>query len=256
MNAQSSIIPFTFENLSIVRTVLINNEPWFVVKDICSVLNILNPSVSVKVVDEDSRAKFNLGRQGETWIVNESGLYTLILRCDDAIKTGTTAYKFRRWVTFELIPSIRKTGHYEVIQHDKGNEFKDKEMQIIKDFLYRISNQIGYRQCFINACWYSLRQITGVKSPGKFRYSDVQVLMSELKRICFVTECYNNARREAEEAMFKKIIRQKGSFKELTEILGTMVTQAVDDSDLERLQKLDRGNVAYDIQNLQQRIGA
>ena len=62
-----------------VRTLQINNEPWFVAKDVCNILDIKNPTMSLQNLDEDERTKFNLGRQGETNLINESGLYSLIL---------------------------------------------------------------------------------------------------------------------------------------------------------------------------------
>lgn len=90
-----------------VRTVLINNEPWFVAKDVCEILEITNPTMALQRLDNDERAKFNLGRQGETNIVNEPGLYTLILG-----SRKPEAKQFKRWVTHEVIPAIRKHGAY------------------------------------------------------------------------------------------------------------------------------------------------
>lgn len=68
--------------------------------------------MSIKSLDDDERAKFNLGRQGETNIISESGLYTLILRCRDAVTPCTIPYRFRKWVTGEVLPQIRRTGSY------------------------------------------------------------------------------------------------------------------------------------------------
>lgn len=64
-----------FENTEFgsVRTMTINGEPWFVGKDVCSILNLSNPTIAVSRLDEDERAKFNLGRQGDATIVNEPG---------------------------------------------------------------------------------------------------------------------------------------------------------------------------------------
>lgn len=90
-----------------VRTILINNEPWFVAKDVCEILEITNPTMALQRLDNDERAKFNLGRQGETNIVNEPGLYTLILG-----SRKPEAKQFKRWVTHEVIPAIRKHGAY------------------------------------------------------------------------------------------------------------------------------------------------
>lgn len=92
-----------------VRTVLIDNEPWFVVVDIARVINSTNPSSLIEMVDEDERAKQSLGRQGEANIVNESGLYTILIR-----SKNPKAKPFRKWVTSEVLPSIRKTGSYQV----------------------------------------------------------------------------------------------------------------------------------------------
>ena len=90
-----------------VRTLFKNNQPWWVLKDVCDILGLTNPSVVADRLDEDERAKFDLGRQGETTIINESGLYNVILRSDKP-----EAKPFRKWVTAEVLPTIRKTGGY------------------------------------------------------------------------------------------------------------------------------------------------
>lgn len=101
---------FSKENLGSVRTVLLNNEVWFCIKDVCDILELTNPTVVAKRLDEDEKAKFDLGlKNGElTNFTNESGLYTLILRSDKP-----EAKPFRKWITSEVIPAIRKTGKYE-----------------------------------------------------------------------------------------------------------------------------------------------
>lgn len=106
-----SVVPFTFESHSI-RAINIGGEPWFVAEDICNTLSLSNPTMSLKSLDDEERSKFNLGRQGEVNIVNESGMYTLVLRCRDAVKKGSIPHRFRKWVTAEVLPSIRKTGTY------------------------------------------------------------------------------------------------------------------------------------------------
>ena len=100
---------FSKENLGSVRTVLLNNEPWFCIKDICDILGLTNPTVVTQRLDEDEVTKFNLGSKvGITNFTNESGLYTLILRSDKP-----EAKPLRKWITSEVIPAIRKTGKYE-----------------------------------------------------------------------------------------------------------------------------------------------
>lgn len=110
--AVSSVIPFDFRGHS-VRAVSINGEPWFVAADVCRVLDVTNTTQAMQALDEDERSMFNIGRQGQANIVNDSGLYTLILRCRDAVKKGSKPHAFRKWVTSEVLPAIRKHGRYE-----------------------------------------------------------------------------------------------------------------------------------------------
>lgn len=92
-----------------VRVITRGGEPWWVLKDVCDVLELSNPSMVAGRLDEDERAKFNLGRQGEATIISESGLYSVILRSDKP-----EAKRFRKWVTSEVLPSIRKHGLYAI----------------------------------------------------------------------------------------------------------------------------------------------
>lgn len=90
-----------------VRTIIKDGEPWFCLVDVCRVLDLSNPRSVAERLYADERRKFDLPRQGETWFINESGLYNVILRSDKP-----EAKPFRKWVTSEVLPSIRKTGTY------------------------------------------------------------------------------------------------------------------------------------------------
>jgi phage antirepressor YoqD-like protein len=101
---------FTFpETNQDIRIVDNEGNPWWVLKDVCDVLGLSNPSVVAARLDDDERSKFDLGRQGDTIIINEPGLYSVILRSDKP-----EAKTFRRWVTHEVLPQIRKTGSYGI----------------------------------------------------------------------------------------------------------------------------------------------
>ena len=100
---------FEYQN-SKVRTVSRNDEPWFVLKDICAVLGISNNRMAADRLDDDEKGVSlidTLGGRQEMNIINESGLYHVILRSDKP-----EAAPFRRWVTNEVLPSIRKHGAY------------------------------------------------------------------------------------------------------------------------------------------------
>lgn len=88
---------------------MVDDEPMFCLIDICKALEIKNATDVAKRLDEDERTRLNLGRQGETNFITESGLYAVILRSDKP-----NAKKFRKWVTAEVLPQIRKTGGYSM----------------------------------------------------------------------------------------------------------------------------------------------
>ena len=98
---------FSNDRFGQIRTINQNGDPWFVATDVCRILELSNPSVAIDRLDEDERAKFNLGRQGEGYAVNEPGLYSLVLG-----SRKPEAKAFKRWITHEVIPAIRKHGVY------------------------------------------------------------------------------------------------------------------------------------------------
>ena len=102
---------FKNEEFGEIRTLLINDEPWFVGKDVTEILGYSNPSkaLSDHVDEEDklnNKSLSSLGQRGG-WIINESGLYSLMLS-----SKLPNAKKFKRWITSEVLPSIRKHGAY------------------------------------------------------------------------------------------------------------------------------------------------
>ncbi len=88
-------------------------NPLFAVSDVCAALGITNPTMAVSKLADFEKTQIDVGQGPAINAVNESGLYTLILRSRDAVKEGTAAFRFRVKVTAEILPSIRKTGKYE-----------------------------------------------------------------------------------------------------------------------------------------------
>ncbi len=104
---------FNNEEFDDIRTVTIDGEPWFVGKDVADILGYQNGSRDInRHVDEEDRHKvmlFDGNQDKETIIINESGLYSLILS-----SKMPNAKKFKHWITSEVLPSIRKTGQYQM----------------------------------------------------------------------------------------------------------------------------------------------
>lgn len=123
-----------------IRTVQVNGEPWFVLADVCKVLELSNPSKVADRLELDEKANFELGlRGGATNCINESGLYTVILRSDKP-----QAKPFRKWVTSVVLPSIRKTGSYSV-QQPNAFENLSPQLQVLIQMETR-QKQIEARQ--------------------------------------------------------------------------------------------------------------
>ncbi len=100
---------FTYEEKPI-RVVIINGEPWFVAKDVCDVLDLENVTRAIERLDDDEKGLTTiqtLGGPQEMNVVNEPGLYAMILT-----SRKPEAKQFRRWITHEVIPAIRRTGIY------------------------------------------------------------------------------------------------------------------------------------------------
>lgn len=104
----AELIPFDFEEQA-VRVVMRDDEPWFVAADVCRVLEHTNPTMAIKGLDEDEVTLSQIeGSHRQTNLISESGLYALVLRSDKP-----AAKRFRKWVTAEVLPAIRRHGRYE-----------------------------------------------------------------------------------------------------------------------------------------------
>lgn len=111
-----SVVPFRFESHE-VRALTIDGEPWFVARDVCDILELNNVTEALRGLDDDELTSEILksgGQEREMKLISESGLYTLIIRSNKP-----QAKPFRKWVTAEVLPSIRKTGGYALPNQGK-----------------------------------------------------------------------------------------------------------------------------------------
>lgn len=105
----AQVIPFRFETRE-VRTLLIDDQPWFVAADVSAALEYRIAGDMTRNLDDDEKGTQivrTLGGEQEMLVINESGLYSAILRSRKA-----EAKRFKKWVTAEVLPAIRKTGSY------------------------------------------------------------------------------------------------------------------------------------------------
>jgi prophage antirepressor-like protein len=120
---------FSFEDKQ-VRVVMKDNTPWWVVKDDCDVLELTNPTEAIKPLDDDEKNTLRIseGIRGNPnmSVINESGVYALIIRSNKP-----EAKKFRKWITSEVLPAIRKTGEYATpaVQREKADKHDELVMK-------------------------------------------------------------------------------------------------------------------------------
>ncbi|HAS1004894.1 TPA: BRO-like protein [Enterobacter cloacae] len=157
MNTKPSI--FSFESSCNIRAVMVDGNPWFVAADVCSAIGIKHSASAMRTLDNDEKGVHSMhtpGGQQDFTIINESGLYTLILRCRDAVTPGTIPYRFRKWVTGEVLPQIRQTGRYvreELSPADKAQKVVASFMPAILEAMksgekqeYNVPLKPGYRE--------------------------------------------------------------------------------------------------------------
>lgn len=199
---------FNNEEFGEVRTVLVDNEPMFCLVDICRALDISNPSKVAQRLDEDERTKLELGRQGETNFITESGLYAVILRSDKP-----NAKKFRKWVTSEVLPTIRKTGSYnkpmstaeKIKLLAQGNEELNERVEKVEDKLDSLENDMPLYGCEIEELknHISRRAISILDGKNSEAYKDASIRGTVYKDI------YKQLKREYGYASSYKSLKRK-----------------------------------------------
>ncbi|EPL1173045.1 BRO-N domain-containing protein [Morganella morganii] len=137
--SQSDISVIRFEGVQ-VRIIKVNNEPWFIFKDVCKALGISKYRDAFSRLDADERGAVKVDTLGGKQAVSacsESGFYKTIARSRKATTPGTFAYRFSNWVFRDVIPSIRKTGGYGV-PFGLLNDFTQRSSEYLK-----VSSQRG-----------------------------------------------------------------------------------------------------------------
>jgi prophage antirepressor-like protein len=115
-------------NATAVRVIEIDNQPWFVAKDVCRVIGHTNPTMAVRSLDASEKAQNFLGGISVN-VVSESGLYKLVLR---AQRTNPKVVEFQNWVTKVVLPAIRKDGAYVMGEEKVATGELDEEAFVLK----------------------------------------------------------------------------------------------------------------------------
>lgn len=150
-----------------VRVVMIEDSPWFVAQDVCSVLEQPDTSKVCSRLDEDEKLIRTLcvsGQNREILVINESGLYSLILT-----SRKPEAKKFKKWVTNEVLPTIRKTGKYEMPKpQDRAEEYITRtQLDQIANLVHEIMICCHYGESARHNTYDGIREQYGIENIHK-----------------------------------------------------------------------------------------
>jgi prophage antirepressor-like protein len=221
-------LTFSFSTLPL-RVIMRGDEPWFVAADVCDALSIGRTDDGVRRLDEDEKGTDSIRTPGGTQqmvVINESGLYSLILG-----SRKPEAKRFKKWVTSEVLPAIRKTGRYEHTPEPKpepkpvlvqDRDLSQSDMQVIRDRIEDIAQRFRWHKAWRMGMWHHLRAKTGVASPKPFQIKHVDTLGRELYRLEVVAVRLSNAFADAESECIAKVLRGGVTGEALKEVLGNI----------------------------------
>lgn len=164
------LIPFAFSARQIRTRLDRNGAPWFCALDVCSAIGLKNPSDATQKLDEDEVDAIVIsdaaGRDNRQLFISESGMYTLILRCQDAIEPGTDAHRFRKWVTAEVLPTLRKQGYFGVTTPTDYLKCAKSAAQLVKQM---VSSRDQMEQYYLWEMLIDLSRTMGIQAPDVTR---------------------------------------------------------------------------------------
>lgn len=229
-----ALTQFEFQDSKTVRAVIIEGEPWFVAADVCSVLEHTNTSVALSRLDDDENGVnivYTLGGNQEMNIINESGLYSLILT-----SRKPEAKKFKKWATAEVLPAIRKSGQYvhpQAAAHPGAAPelFTNGDMQNLQRLIWLLTNNFRQAQAAVNAVWHDLRLITGSPAPRRFQIDHIPTIVNEMRRLFEITGALGEAIADAEHMVIRRILRNgESADKVLAEARAKLLSAAEADA--------------------------
>lgn len=163
-----SIIPLDFESHAI-RMIMIKTLPWWVAADVCRALDIVNSRDAINSLDDDEKGVANadtLGGAQDLNVVNESGLYALIFK-----SRKEEAKRFRKWVTSEVLPSIRKHGSYRIGDRSNATARRlkcDQKTAVARERQVKLNKSMHGRLKAEGACQNDYRELHNSVYRGQF----------------------------------------------------------------------------------------
>ncbi|MBT9432103.1 hypothetical protein JZM24_08155 [Candidatus Sodalis endolongispinus] len=169
-------------------------------------------------------------------------MFTLVLRCRDAVKQGNQPHRFRKWITSEVPPTIRKTGKYEhPIYPPQSNElFTANDTANLARLIWHMSHNFRYKQAWSNGIWYGLREVTGIPSPQPVEVRHTPHIARECIRIWAVIERLQSAMVEAERRTLRQLVREHENVDSVMGEIDSLLAEASQSNAFMLTDKLTR----------------
>ncbi len=228
----TTALSFSFSTQAL-RVIVRDGEPWFVAADVCEALSIANNRDAVTRLDDDERGVATTDTpsgQQEMTIINESGLYSLILT-----SRKPEAKKFKKWVTSEVLPAIRKTGRYvapAAAPAPASEPLTASDMRNITRLVWIIAHGFRFEGSWRNGIWHYLRKALSLPSPQHYSVDQLPRIAQELHTLAIASEQVHTMMVAIEQEAARRIFR-RGETADV--VVADLKQQA-----LQRLETLER----------------
>ena len=207
----TTALSFSFST-QILRCIMRDGEPWFVAADVCAALEITNVTQALSRLDPDEMTLYsNEGREAghgaqSQNLINESGLYSLILG-----SRKPEAKKFKKWVTSEVLPSIRKTGAYvapTAPAQPAGEALTHNDMNNIKRMVWILAHGFRFEGVWSNGIWFYLRKVLALPSPQPYAVEHLPRIAHELHTLAQASDKVQTMLIAIEQEAARRIFRK------------------------------------------------
>ncbi|EDQ2394165.1 hypothetical protein RU50_005262 [Salmonella enterica subsp. enterica] len=244
-NQRQTKVPevFSFQEHHDVRIQVIDNEPWFCLKDVCDILDIKNPrDMLAKQLDRGGVEKIytpTISATQQISFINEPNLYRVIFRSNKP-----EARQFQDWVFNEVLPTIRKTGRYEhpvATPRRTAEPLTPSDMKNLNHLVVLMTRQFARTGSWRLGVWHALRRATGVPSPEEFTVDDLPALTQECRRIIQITSEAGEMISRIEREAVRRIVRHREDCEMvLAELQREWSAQRLDNASMRRLERFEQ----------------
>ncbi|HAU3137459.1 TPA: hypothetical protein JDD40_003581 [Salmonella enterica subsp. diarizonae] len=232
---------FYFRHSS-VRIQMIDNEPWFCLSDVATILDIKNTSQLAGQLDQGGISKTyipTISAIQQMLFVNEPNLYRVIFRSNKP-----EARQFQDWVFNEVLPTIRKTGRYEhpvATPRRTAEPLTRSDMKNLNHLVVLMTRQFARTGSWRNGVWHALRRATGVPSPENFTVDDLKALTEECRRIIQITSEAGDMIARIEREAVRRIVRHREDCEMvLSELQREWNAQRLDNASMRQLERYEQ----------------